>query len=554
MSGERGLMRGRMAVTLGLSLGLLAPLGCAQRSMRRALRKGDLATIQAAPPERRAGFSPTQSRRYAQLLHNDGQVYRAQAWWLGAYLRGGDLEALEALATSEAIEGQLGFAAAHFSQILATSRGVLRDRALACRLWQQRMQVRARRGDAIAAIDDALRLRGVCSARFQEELGVLRSQAKVEAARRAEPPPLLYRFSSALRPAFLEAVAPRASAVPLSPPAGRLAAQSSRDELPSQVILSGLEDDPELGGWLQQAAWTQRDDALARMLGQVESDINLGNRSAAYTALLAAGGHQSVLARLRDKLRASSALQSPQSARFRVLLALGEADREQAIFWMRLGASEMQDLGAWWLWCARWAELMQQRAAAKVAYQALAMLVAPQSSARWTLSWWRLRQRIFDLREDPYLREDAPSDTARASLRALWTQFVGSLPRSAQERVWPATVDELVLRGWSDAEIVRAGILLFGVGQRSRLRAELLRARAMEQGLRADPELDLDHPSVTRRGAAWRQLWAQQGINPQSLARYWARFVQDPAFSPRVDPLAALSVLFPKPPSRLGRQ
>lgn len=541
MSGQRG-------VAWALGALLLAPSGCSSSRLRRDLRRGDLQAVQAAPIEARARLNPAQSRRYAQLLSEDGQIESAQSWWLGAYLRGGDLKALESLATSEATHGAPGFAAAHFAQVLASTRDAVQDRALACRLWRARMLDRIEAHDYVAALDDELRLRSVCHSRFlSPPHPELRAQAHAQARARVATPPLVYQVAPSLLPAFLDSAWIELRSGALSDRGHEQAKRGAAGARQTSEVNAPLPSDTVIQEWVAIARQGQGKAREARWYAKVGEDLSLGAQSAGYTFLLASAGDARRLDRLRDKMRASSTLQSSQSARFRVILALALKDREQSIFWMRLGASEMQDLGSWWLWCARWSAWMGQRDAARVAYQALAPLIAAGSQARWVLSWWRLRQRILDLRVDPYLRADAPHAEAQASLRALWEATRASLPQEAKDWLWPALVDDLVARGWSDAWIAKVGSMVMGPDQGSRRHRALMVSRALNQAIRQDPAAYLEHPSVTVRGAAWRSLWSQKEGRAQALARYWHVFQADSAWGPGLDPLAALSVLIARP-------
>lgn len=537
--------------TLALAvLGSVALSGCAMQRLKRDLRRKELVAVQAASPKTRARLSPKWRRRYASLLAQRGQVHAARLWWLGSYLRGADLQALEALAVSYARRGEIGFAAAQFAQIVATQRGALQNKALACAAWTQRKKARIEAGAFVSAQRDARRLAAICGIPDQDQ--ELAARATEQRMARSKGPALIYAFSSALVPSFLDPGWRRerlgAQALDLVARAGTpgSAGQKTTHSV-AKVLLASPSRVRELGPWLERENGVRTPHAAKQLLSQIGRDPTLGADAAGLTALLAMSGHTQALSMVQDNLRASSSLISAPSARLRVVLALVQENREGAIFWMRLGASQAQDLGAWWLWCARWAQLTRQQAAAKVAYQSLTKLVAPQSPARWTLSWWRLLQRVREFPKDPYLRADAPSSVATASLRAHWQQFLASLPKELAPGVWPALVDALVLAKWEDAQIVQLGVLLLGPQASASAWQHLLVSRAKLQYVREHPRQALDLDSVSFRGLAWRQLWSQEGINAASIARYWGLMEQDSAWSPSVDPLAALSVLISRP-------
>lgn len=543
--------------TRALALGLMASLSSSCASgLNRKLARGDLAAVQKVSPERRSGMSNKQARRYAEHLAQDGQTLEAQLWWLGAYLRGADLKALEALASSEALAGEIGFAAAHFAEVVASRRDVLRDRALACRVWRTRMQARYAQQAYVGARKDQERLRLLCAPSFQTAAPPdLKAKAKVQAQKRVTTTALISSFPAALMPSFLNP-AWRAQRLgqgidveqgQFSMPATMEPAQRKASSPAAQILdalVSSQATSLQVGRWIALDPWSKSPQSARLLLDAISADPTLGSAAAAWTALLARAGHTRALEILRDKLRASASLISAPSARFRVILALGQQDRESSIFWMRLGASEMADQGAWWLWCARWAELLNQRDAARVAYQSLATLVVPQSPARRVLSWWRLRQRVLDLEIDPYLRSDAPNQAARASVRALWEQFVSSLPERVRPSVWPSLTDTLVLRGWGDAQIQDAALVLLGPDRAQAARHEIAASRAKVQAMQRDPRAHLNDLSVELRRAAWHAIWSSQGTQGSGFASDWDRLLQDSALSPRRDPLAALTVLF----------
>lgn len=537
-----------------VALGLVGVLGlgaCASYRLKRDLRRKDLPAVQAASAKDRARLSPKWRRRYAQLLADRGQVLAAQRWWLGSYLRGADLEALEALAVSHARGGSVGFAAAQFAQVLATERGALKHRDLACKAWTQRKAARIEVGAFVSAQRDERRLQAICGLSSTDSR--LASKAGAQRMARSEAPSLVRSFSPALMPAFLDPAwrhERMGGAYVQKASLGR-GEDAVKERGPvAEALFEMLESKagvPDLGPWLSGDASVRRPGAARELLHAMGQDPTLGARAAALCALLGASGHSQALALVQENLRASSSLQSAPSARLRVILALVQGRREGAIFWMRLGASQVQDLGAWWLWCARWAQLTGQAAATKVAYQALVKVVAPQSPARWTVSWWRLKQKILEVPVDPYLQTDAPSRTAHASVRAFWDQFLASLPAQAVPGVWPALVDELVQSGWTDAQIEGVGRLLFGDQGPPGWAREILVSRAQQRMVEQDPRQALHLTSASWRGQAWRKLWSTAGVNAGALARYRELFDRDPVWSPRVDPLAALSVLFSRP-------
>lgn len=547
MSRNRRLDLARTLLVLGAIAGAG---GCAGLRLKRDIRRKDLKAVKAASPQVRARLAPKWRRRYAQLLAERGEVQAAQLWWLGSYLRGADLGALEALAVSHAQQGSIGFAAAQFSQVLATQRGALQDKALACRVWRTRKRARVQAGAYVSAQRDERRLRALCESTAPDP--DLAMKAGVQRRARAAPPALIDAFAPALMPAFLD---PSWQAARLGN-RGAVHDTGHQDaprvqgaqQAVARLLITSLLDAPDRSGpWLSGAPEVQTPMAGATLLAEIGRDPTLGPAAAGLCALLGAANQKQALSILEQNLRASSSLMSGPSARLRVILALVQGHREQAIFWMRLGASQASDLGAWWLWCARWARLTGQDAATKVAYQSLTKVVAPQSPARWTLSWWRLRHKIFELGVDPYLRADAPNTVARDSLRAFWDQFLASLPSERRAGVWPTLVDDLVVAGWDDPQIHRLGGILFGASDASDWRSDLLVSRAQLHLLRTQPLEALKLESPALRGEAWRQLWSTQGVNAASIARYWSLMEQDSAWSPSVDPFAALSVLFSRP-------
>lgn len=539
-------------------VGGLAMSGCAMHRLKRDLRRKDLPAVQSASPKVRARLSPKWRWRYAELLEQRGQVQAARLWWLGSYLQGADLKALEALAVSYARRGEVGFAAALFAQILATERGALQNHALACEMWDQRKRARMRSGAFVSAQRDVRRLAALCGhPKHDEELS---ASAAADRMARSKTPTLIESFSPALMPVFLDPAwqASRlgreldSKRVPTQGRSERRAGQRVSHSVAGTLIASPTRV-LAFGPWLERAGQVRGPEAAQELLANIGQDPTLGPRAAGLTALLAASGHTRALAIVRDNLRASSSLQSAPSARLRVILAMVQGEREQAIFWMRLGASQVQDLGQWWLWCARWAQLTGQDAAVKVAYQALTKLVAPKSPARWALSWWRLLQRIKESVKDPYAQSDAPNTNAADSLRAYWVQFLTSLPQELVPGVWPALVDALVLDHWPDAQIHRLGVLLLGNQAPAGWKQQVLVSRAKLQLVRKHPEQGLELPSSRFRGEAWRELWVQSGIHDTSVSRYWAMMEQDPVWSPTVDPFAALSVLLSRPPRWTGQ-
>lgn len=540
-----GQTRGK-ALSLACLLGLS---GCASYRIKRDIRRENLAAVQAASSQARARLSPKWRRRYAKLLSDRGQVQAAQLWWLGSYLRGADLRALEDLALSHLRSGQVGFAAAHFAQIVATQRGALHAKAQACETWRQRKQARVLAGAFVSAQRDERRLRALCGEQIRDS--ALARQAGEQRMRRARVPELIDAFAPALMPAFLDPQwqKGRLGQVSMPPSTGQGNIAGMQDPVARSILdsLGSTQGVQKLGPWLSGASKTQKPGMARQLLAAIGRDPTLGSQATALCALLGASGHTRALAIVQDNLRASSSLQSEPSAQLRVVLALVQGRREDAIFSMRLGASQVEDLGAWWLWCARWAQLTHQDAATKVAYQALTKLVAPQSPARWTLSWWRLRQKILEFPVDPYLKADAPSSVARASLRSFWTQFLASLPDEVASGVWPALVDDLVQQGWRDQQIRHLGMLLFASKGPAGWEREILVSRAKLLMVRKDPTEALGSLGPAWRRLAWRRLWASAGVNTASLARYWELLKQDPAWSPTVDPFAALSVLFSVP-------
>lgn len=544
----------RRAALWAVALGLVSQVGC-KASLHRSLARGDLEAVQRVAPEKRARMSARQSSRYAELLYQNGQSLEAELWWLGAYLRGANLSALESLAQAEALRGAYGFAASHFAEVVATTRGELEDKALACRMWDTRMWARYQVRDFVGARKDQLRLSRLCSEAFQNAPAELEARATQASRARALRPELIYTFPAALTPSFMNSAwRAQRMGVPedldpgpvLRPHEASL--ESHRATSPAAQILSALVDPGQselhVERWLAKTSWSHEPRSARLLLDAASQDPTLGAASAGWTALLASVGQTRALEIMQDKLRASSSLISAPSARLRVILALGLQDREQANFWMRVGASQMADLGQWWLWCVRWAELMNQRDAARVAHQALAPLVAPGSPARWVLSWWRLRQRVLDLRYDPYMQSDAPNLAALQSVRSLWEQFVRSLPSRMRSSVWPTLTDELALRGWSPQEMERAGMVVLGPGQGGSWRREITVSSIQARAIERDPAAYSESPSLTQRRAAWRKLWSARDMGQDSLTRLWGGLLQDPALSPRVDPLAALSVLF----------
>lgn len=536
---------------LGLcGAGLLG--GCASYRLKRELRRKDLVAVQASSPKTRAQLSPKWRRRYAQLLAERGQIYAARLWWLGSYLRGADLQALESLAVSHARAGEQGFAAAQFAQLLATERDAITHPALACEAWGARKAARVQAGAFVSAQRDERRLRARCGHPGPDV--ALAKQAAAERLLRAGTPKLIKAFGPALTPAFLN---PESQTTRLDRRAVALELANQDELAPQQAaatvaanLVKLLESDAGrsmLGPWLSADPRSRTPAAAKELLRKIGQDPLLGDRAAGLCALLGAAGHDKALTILKDNLRASSNLQSEPSAKLRVILALVHGTRESAIFWMRLGASQAQDLGQWWLWCARWAQFTGQGDATKVAYQSLTKLVAPQSPARWTLSWWRLKQKILEFPLDPYLQTSAPSQVAGASLRAFWNQYLASLPSERVSGVWPTLVDALVLAHWSDEQILHLGSILFEPSPPSEWERAILVSRAKLRLVQEQPEqaLALENPSL--RGAAWRRIWSKAGVNAGSIAQYWERMALDPAWSPRVDPFAALSVLFSRP-------
>lgn len=526
--------------------------GCASQRLRRDLRRKDLAAVQAASPKVRARLSPKWRRRYAKLLAERGQLLAARRWWVGSFLRGADLQALEELAVSYASTGEFGFAAALFAQVVATERGALKHRALACQAWKQRLQARVQAGAWVSAQRDERRLRAICD-HFEAQARLAQGAGAQRMARSSQPA-LIQRFAPSMTPVFLNTQWQKArlgrvlAGTPQQGQAPGILWEKPEKIWPvAQSLLDSLVDPKgatRWGPWLASTAPARRSSAARELLSQIGQDPLLGPRAAGLSALLAAAGHHEALAIIQDNLRASASLQSAPSARLRVVLALVHGTREEAIFWMRLGASQARELGAWWLWCARWAQYQGQTDAAKVAHQALTKLVATQSPARWTLSWWRLKQKVFELSADPYLRSNAPSNVAQASLRAFWQQFLASLPGELGSGVWPALVDDLVLAQWSDAQIHRLGVILLGEKEQSSWSRALLVSRAKFHRVQADPEQALGLANPAFRGEAWRRMWSKAGLSAASMARYWELMARDPAWSPQVDPFAALRVLF----------
>lgn len=498
--------------------------------------------MQALPEQKRLAMSPRQAMRYANLLHDAGQVEQAQRWWLRAYLRGGDLAGLEALASSEATLGELGFSAAHFAQILASERGAIRDRALACRVWRTRERARIRAGMWVAAKQDLLRLQALCASRFYRPHPALEKKLSARHFALAGPSPLLEGLPAALSPSFLPAHKdPRHE--PAFSPARVILDAVQRRQAGEQVAL------PWPSMLVPKGA--QAKGQLFRAVGE---DPLLGARAAAWTALLAVGQHSKALESIRNKMRASSSLQSSASAHFRVVLALvAERDDEAAaVFWMRLGASESPDLAQWWLWCARWAEWSGQRDAARVAYQSLARLVRPNSPASQALAWLRLRHRLLDLATDPYLQADAPHQQAQVSVRSLWKQYSDSLPADKRRELLSELLLEWSLAGLSSSRMQETLQRLLGDALPEEASGELAAAAALAKGLERRPRAFLRDPNRRVRGAAWRKIWKRAGLDEQRWARDWPLFLEDPVWSPRVDPLAAFTVLFQGPKAAPG--
>lgn len=529
--GEMNLLRWMVAAGVGLQL------SCAH-SLRRNLRRGDLAAMEALPESQRQAMSSRQAMRYAKLLSDAGRIEQAERWWLRAYLRGADLKGLEALASSEANRGALGFSAAHFAQILATERGAIQDRALACRVWKARERARMDAALWVAAHQDLRRLQSSCASRFYRPHPNMDAKRKARRFALARPSSLMKFLPAALTPSFL----------PVDKAAHGASAFS-----PARVLIDALDGSPSDGkDPLSREAMlaTQGRSTGAKLARAVGEDPLLGAKSAAWTALLAIGGQHELLDAIRDKMRASTSLQSLASAHFRVVLALVAEGQDEAaaVFWMRLGASESPNLGEWWLWCARWAEWSGQRDAARVAYQALAKLVEFNSPAAQALGWLRLRHRLLDLLSDPYLQDDAPHQQAQVSVRALWNQYLDSLPEEKRSEVLEALLEEWTLAGLSSDRIDQTLRRLLGDDLPEQVPGQLAAAAALAKGVARRPRAFVQDPDRRIRGAAWRKIWQRDGRDPEQWSRDWPLFLADPVWSPRVDPMAAFTVLFHGPP------